>query len=139
MGVPTSPNARLFYRCALQRIEEAKILRKADQVTTGAVYLAGYAVECMLKALILSGLTKTKQELMLKSFRGSKAHDFDWLREQYLVNGGARFPPKVARSFTLVSDWSTDLRYLPKNLKTKDIDEFLRATDEIQQWIAGRL
>jgi hypothetical protein len=139
MGVPTSPNARLFYRCALQRFEEAKILRKADQLTTGAVYLAGYSVECMLKALILSELTKPKQEAMLKSFRGSKAHDFTWLREQYLLNGGARFPSKVSRCFTLVSDWSTDLRYIPKNLKTKDIDEFLKAAEEIQVWIAGRL
>jgi hypothetical protein len=139
MGVPNSPNARLFYRCALQRFEEAKILRKADQLTTGAVYLAGYSVECMLKALILSGLTKARQEAMLKSFRGSKAHDFDWLREQYLLSGGARFPSNVARSFTLVNDWSTDLRYIPKNLRTKDIDEFLKAAGEIQLWIAGRL
>ena len=139
MGVPTSQNARLFYRCALQRFEEAKILRKADQLTTGAVYLAGYAVECMLKALILNGLTKTKQATTMKSFRGSKAHDFDWLREQYLLNGGARFPANIARSFTLVNDWSTDLRYIPKNLKTKDIDEFLKAAEEITLWISGRL
>ena len=139
MGMPSSPNARLFYRCAIQRLDEAKILRKNDQLTTGAVYLAGYCVECMLKALILNGLTKSKQEEMLKSFRGAKAHDFDWLREQYYRVGGARFPSGINRNFILVTNWSTDLRYLPKTLATKDIDAFLKAADEIRSWIDGRL
>lgn len=132
-------NARLFYRCALHRFEEAKILRKADLETTGAVYLAGYCVECILKALILNALTQSKQVEMLNSFRGGKAHDFYWLREQYLINGGARFPSNITRNFTLVSNWSTDLRYLPKKLKTMDIDAFLAAAENIKSWISGRL
>jgi hypothetical protein len=139
MGVPTSTNARLFYRCALRRFEEANILRKADKLTTGAVYLAGYSIECMLKALILNGLSKSKQEDMLNTFRGSKAHDFGWLREQYLLNGGARFPPNVSANFTLVNEWSTDLRYVPKNLTAQEIDDFLMAATVIMKWIDGRI
>lgn len=60
MGVPKSKHARLFYRCALHRRDEAKILRKADPRTTGAVYLAGYSVECILKALILAAAPQGK-------------------------------------------------------------------------------
>jgi hypothetical protein len=123
----------------LRRFEEAKILRKADQLTTGAVYLAGYSIECMLKALILNGLPKSKQDAILNSFRGGKAHDFGWLREQYRLNGGARFPPNVSASFTLVNDWSTDLRYVPKAMTAKEIDDFLKAAHGIMTWIDGSI
>jgi hypothetical protein len=52
---------------------------------------------------------------------------------------GFRFPAVVARSFTLVNDWSTDLRYIPRSMKTKEIDGFLKAAEEITLWIMGRL
>ena len=120
-------------------MDEAKILRKADQTTIGAVYLAGYAIECILKALILSLLSEGRQGEILRSFRGSRAHDYEWLREQYLNNGGARFPSKVTRGFVLVGGWSTELRYIPKTLKPQEIDSFLKATEEIMIWADGRL
>lgn len=50
MTIPSSSDARLFYRCAYLRFEEAQVLMRAGY-TTGAVYLAGYSVECMLKAM----------------------------------------------------------------------------------------
>jgi hypothetical protein len=46
MAVPASSEARLYYRCAFQRQEDAQILLRADR-TTGAVYLAGYAIGCI--------------------------------------------------------------------------------------------
>ena len=114
-------------------------MQKAGQMTTGAVYLAGYGVECILKALILNLLTEAKQKKMLESFRGSKAHDFKWLRAQYFLGGGARFPSDVAKDFTLVSDWSTDLRYVPTKLKSREMDRFLAAVEKILIWSKGRL
>jgi HEPN domain-containing protein len=42
-----------FFRAAQQWLAEAQFLLQNDY-TTAAVYLAGYAVECMLKALILA-------------------------------------------------------------------------------------
>jgi len=52
MALPRSPEARLFYQAAKQRFEDALFLLAGRR--TAAVYLAGYAVECMLKTLILS-------------------------------------------------------------------------------------
>jgi len=129
----------LYYRCAFQRFDEAKILRKAEQTTIGSVYLAGYGIECVLKALILNALTPAKEVEMFRSFRGNKAHDFEWLREQYLRTGGGRFPPAITRSFTLVSDWSTEIRYVPRSMRRSEIDVFLRASEEILVWADGRL
>ena len=101
MAVPASPEARLYYRCAFQRHEDAQILLRADR-TTGAVYLAGYGIECILKALLLSALAPVARTAMLDSFRGARAHDYEWLRTHYLENGGARFPRATTQAFTLV-------------------------------------
>jgi hypothetical protein len=139
MAVPGSVEARLFYRCAFQRYEDAQILFLRGDRTTGAVYLAGYAIECILKALALSALAPAKQTELLQSFRGSRAHNYEWLRTQYLQSGGARFPRDVNAAFTLVNDWSTDLRYLPRTLKSDEADGFLTAAKTILKWADERL
>lgn len=82
MAIPASPDARLYYRCAFQRYEEAEVLFKAE-FTTGAVYLAGYGIECILKALVLMAVPAGSRPDMLKSFRGNKAHEYEWLRSLY--------------------------------------------------------
>jgi hypothetical protein len=45
--------ARRFDRAAIQRFDDAQFLLSGSR-TNAAVYLAGYSVECMMKALILS-------------------------------------------------------------------------------------
>jgi len=139
MAVPDSIEARLFYRCAFQRHEDSQVLFLRGDRTTGAVYLAGYGVECMLKALILAALAPAPRAEMLQSFRGARTHDYEWLRTQYLENGGARFPREVNAAFTLVNDWSTDLRYLPRTLKADEAEGFLSAAASILRWADGRL
>jgi hypothetical protein len=51
MALPTAKEAQPFYQSALQRFEDAQYLLDGER-TTAAIYLAGYSVECMLKALI---------------------------------------------------------------------------------------
>lgn len=137
MAIPTSSDARLFYRCAIQRYEEAEILFRANY-TTGAVYLAGYGIECILKALILSVVPSNRVAVVLDSFRGHRAHDYEFLREQYYRNKGARFPRGVGRHFTMASYWSTNLRYRPGMIKLSDTEEFLAAVAAIIEWAEGR-
>ncbi|MDR3635656.1 MAG: HEPN domain-containing protein [Isosphaeraceae bacterium] len=138
MAIPASIEARLFYRCAFQRYEDAQILLRADH-TTGAVYLAGYGIECILKALLLSAVPLVARTAMLNSFRGTRAHDYEWLRTPYLQNGGSRYPRKITEAFTLVNDWSTDMRYLPRTLKAEEAEGFLAAAENIIHWADGRL
>jgi hypothetical protein len=138
MASPRSKEARLFYRCSFQRFEESQILLRTGY-TTGAVYLAGYAIECILKSLILSAVSRNKVDAVLQSFRGQRAHDYQWLRSLCFSKGGARFPTEVRHSFTLVDGWSTEMRYSPLVLKIEDANSFLKAADVILRWADGRL
>lgn len=138
MAIPQASDARLFYRCAFQRYEEAEVLFRASY-TTGAVYLAGYGVECILKTLVLMAVPARSRSDILKLFRGNKAHEYEWLRAMYLTNGGARFPREITRHFTLVNDWSTDLRYSPRQVRDEEAQAFLESAVAIIQWADGRL
>lgn len=144
MGVPRSATAKRYYRCALQRMDEAKILFKAvgasgGKTTSGPMYLAGYTVECMLKALIFASLPQNKHAEMMTWFRRGHGHDLSGLRIVYLQNGGARFPADITRSFTLVSDWETEIRYDPKQYEVREVEAFLEATQAILEWANRRL
>jgi HEPN domain-containing protein len=138
MALPSIPEARPFYRSAWQRLEDALFLLSADR-NTGAVYLAGYSVECMLKALILVMTPDRSRAEVRASFRGTKAHDFDWLRARYFERGGPPFSTNVAKSFSLVDTWTTDLRYESGSTRRNEAVMFLRAAQEIINWADGRL
>lgn len=138
VAVPSFSDARLYYRCALQRLEEAEVLRESGY-TTGAVYLGGYGVECILKALILESVPFGDRANVLRSFRGNRAHEFGWLKDHYLEHGGARLPRDIVAAFTLVDHWSTDLRYYPRFFEPRDAKSFLRAASAIVEWANGRL
>jgi HEPN domain-containing protein len=138
MASPRSKDARLFYRCAFQRFEDAQLLFRNER-STGAVYLAGYGVECILKALILSVVAPKNVGAILGSFKGHRAHDYEWLRSVYRQNGGASLPRETNRCFTLVDIWSTEIRYYPGTVKERDADRFITAAWALLEWADGRL
>jgi HEPN domain-containing protein len=137
VSVPTSAEVRRFYQVALQRFEDAEILFHNDR-TTGAIYMAGYAVECMLKALLLAHVPASRRAAVLGSFRGKVGHDLEGLRRA-LQKRKVSFPASVARRFTSVNTWSTDLRYVPGRKKWQEARAFLDAAAEVLQWVKGRL
>lgn len=138
MALPHVQEARPFYQSAKQRFEDARFLLEAER-TTGAIYLAGYSVECMLKALILSVVPDGERAEVLASFRGARAHDYDWLKAKYFEKGGPVFPSSVSKNFSLVETWTTDLRHKAGTSKWGEAESFLRAAQEIIVWADGRL
>lgn len=135
--MPHSNYARLFYRAAIKRYEEATVLLRF-QHTTGAIYLAGYAVECMLKALLLESIPPTQADSMLSSFRGAKAHDFTWLRDLYQRRTNRSLTQEMNLHLNLVNDWSTDLRYNPTTIPEHEAKRFMASTQSIIRWANGR-
>lgn len=139
MGMPRNPDSRYYFRSAMQRFEDAEILLAADR-TTGAVYLAGYSIECILKALILEALPASRRVEVMAEFRGAKAHNYDWLRSLYYdETKGPRFPMEVTEAFTFVRDWSSELRYAPFTIAYEDAEGFIEAIKTIIAWAKARL
>jgi len=129
---------RRFFRAGEQRLEEARFLLDHGDYTTAAVYLAGYAVECMLKALILASEPEARHPQTMKSFRGVLGHNFAWLRVQ-LAKRHVHLSAIIANSLTEVTGWTTTLRYDPATHKRAEAEEFLTTVEEILLWVRGRL
>lgn len=138
VAIPSSAPARRFYRAAKQRFDDALLLLEMQR-TTAAVYLAGYSVECMLKALILSVVPQAQEPELLGRFRGARAHDYEWLLPLYAEKGGARIPASVVPHFARVNSWSTDMRYAPGTPAASEAKAFTDAAIAIMTWVDGRL
>ena len=128
MARARSKDARLHYHCADMRRVEANILIKASQ-PTGAVYLAGYVVECMLKALNIESQPGTPPGSRMEELKRI-GHNLTGLLDLYLQEGGSRPPGNVARAFTLASDRSSEIRYDLTVVKLAEAERFLKADDE---------
>jgi hypothetical protein len=104
-----------FKALADLRIAEARILlaRHREQ---GAYYLAGYAVECALKACIAK---KTK-----KSQFPPKVDD---VREMYF-----------ATNWSTVKDWTAESRYRSSGLNGKDMYNAVAGSNGVLPWIRLR-
>jgi hypothetical protein len=138
MSLPRAVEARPFYQAAKQRFEDARFLLEAGR-TTGAIYLAGYCVECMLKALILARVPRRRRQETLRSFRGARAHDYDWLKATYLERGGEPFPKEIASAFAFVNTWGVEIRYQAGTAKYADAKAFLHQAERNIIWADGRL
>lgn len=140
MAIPNDIDARLFFRSGRERLEDAHVLlQSSPQRTTGAVYLAGYCVECLLKALVLSSEPKSRHPETLATFRGSKAHNYSWLQEQYQLRTGRVFPPRIQECLEILNAWGTSLRYVSATFSAAEADLFLKTTGEFSEWAESHL
>ena len=128
-----SKNVRLFLRAAERRLADARVLEGTGDPDrmTGAVYLAGYAVECGLMAMLLSAVPAAREAGVLATFRGAAAHDLRSLRRRYLETGGAAPPRRIARAFGDVSAWSVALRYDPGRFDRREAARVFAAAEQI--------
>jgi len=133
MAPPADIHARRYYRVAYQRLEDGTLLFEQLERHSPAVYLSGYAVECILKALLIAATPAGRRGELLDSFRGSTAHSIDWLRQQ-LAQRRVIAPATVAQRLTYVISWSTDLRYEPGPGSPEDARAFLEAARAILAW-----
>ena len=133
MGLPQSSEARRYYRAGKQRLDDAQFLLEGKR-TTGAVYLAGYTVECMLKALLLANVSARRRNELLGEFRGSRAHNIEWLGALYRRHVRGVIPRNITRHLSRVASWSTDLRYASGLVKAREADEFMDSVVTVAAW-----
>ena len=130
MAEPQDREARLFYRVAYQRLEDADLIRRLLRRPQTAVYIGGYAVECALKSLLLARTPAGRRAAVLATFRGGQAHDYDWLQDQ-LRQANVTLPNAVRDDFRLVNTWSTALRYSPASGDDDTARDFIDAAGRI--------
>ena len=138
MGLPQSAEARVYYRAGKQRFDDAQLLLREER-TTGGVYLAGYTVECLLKAVVLANVARGLRKQILREFRGSKAHNIEWLGALYRRYVSAAIPRDITRHLSRVASWSTDLRYATGMVKRREADEFMDSVVAVATWADGRM
>jgi hypothetical protein len=138
MGLPKAAEAQPYYRAALQRLDDAELLLTGER-TTGAVYLAGYTVECMLKALLLDGVARKLRQQLSAAFRGSRAHDIAWLSGLYRQHVTTAIPRAVVQHLSRVASWSSDLRYATAFTRRSEADLFMESVDAVAVWADGRM
>jgi HEPN domain-containing protein len=124
------------------RIREAKVLFAVGEYS-GAYYLAGYAVECALKACIAKSIQRydfPDKSLAQKSF----VHDLgDLLRladPNSELAAATRANPRLDASWNLAKSWTEQSRYFvqTRNEAEAIIDAIARRNDGVLAWIKRR-
>jgi len=128
---------RKFRRASEQRLKAAELLFEYEFFLE-ATYIAGYAIECILKHLILRRMPRNRHDFMLGKLTGAgaKGHDFDYLMNILRAAPvNCNVPREINVTLRLVSSWSTELRYEVGRGKYDDAREFLGAAQNIAQWV----
>ena len=124
------------------RIREAKLLFEAGEYS-GAYYLAGYAVECALKACIAKGVKR--YDFPDKSLaQDSYVHDLGKLLRLADPNSelvtATQANPMLNASWNLTKSWTEQSRYTirAKNEAEAIIAAITRRKDGVLPWIKRR-
>jgi HEPN domain-containing protein len=129
-------------RLAKARIREAQILFAAGE-HSGAYYLAGYAIECALKACIAKSVKR--YDFPDKSLaQDSYVHDLGKLLKLADPNSelvtAAQANPLLNASWNLAKNWTEQSRYevRTKNEAEAIINAITRRKDGVLPWIKRR-
>lgn len=128
-------------KAATLRWADARRLRDTGG-WAGAMYMAGYAVECKLKCKLMErfncwNLSTLEQELSARSDKpvSLRTHSLDFLLSWF--DNELDKSTRVAKS--LVCKWRVDWRYNPDEGNETDCLNFLKATFELNRYIDGSL
>jgi HEPN domain-containing protein len=133
-------NRKDFQDLSNRRIKEAKILFDAGEYS-GAYYLAGYSVECALKASFAKGVKRfdfpDKNVQKVFTHKLAELVVLADLKDELLSTTQTNL--KFAAGWELVGKW-TESRY---SVRTKDdaeaiIEAITRAKDGVLPWIKRR-
>ncbi|MCX7044003.1 MAG: hypothetical protein NTX50_00765 [Candidatus Sumerlaeota bacterium] len=133
--------ASVYKEAGDARYAEAKALE--NQYPSGAIYLAGYLVECYLKwALCLRNGVQRIKELQDKSLAdlitSAKGHDLELLCEIAKYDKHYENNAEIKIAFMKAAEWNPNIRYLGKCAEYHDAVQFMAAVrklkDDISSW-----
>jgi len=134
-------------KAAKHRWDDAQALLAAGR-WRGAMYLAGYAVECLLKATLMRRfgcrqLAELEEELRRRGTLAGAATVFTHqLRTLLTLSGGLdrlRQNATLWRRFNDANLWLPAWRYTADLASRDEAEEFLAAIDAVRQWIGHNI
>lgn len=135
---PTRKTRKDFQRLAQLRANEARSLAKADK-EMGAYYLAGFAVECALKACIAKKTRRHDFPADAKYANEVYTHNLERLLKvaqlDVHLDRDMRAKPQLAIHWGVVKEWTIDSRYEVSGLNGKDMVAAVNTSDGVLQWI----
>ena len=103
-----------------------------------AMYLAGYTIECSLKALILElSSPQDRKDTLRRITSGAKMHELEVLIA-LLRDLGCSMPLELAKRLRK-STWSTTLRYRSGRPAIGHTRAFLKTAKAVYNWVESQL
>ncbi|MGC1274708.1 MAG: HEPN domain-containing protein [Planctomycetaceae bacterium] len=124
--------ARDCQKAASQRLTTAEFLLEHDY-TLDAYYLAGYAVECALKSLIMHLTPEKTRGAAFKRLKGvAQMHYPEHLKEE-LKQLNQPLPLELVRGFRRF-EWTTALRYESGRRTRSEVRGYLKVVTLAIRW-----
>ncbi|MDM8522976.1 hypothetical protein QUF80_06340 [Desulfococcaceae bacterium HSG8] len=126
-------------KAGLKRLKDAKTLRDRES-WRGSMYLAGYYIECKLKARFMEMYdiwTLEELESKLSQRAGKPVSAFTHSIEVLMTHTGAlnRMDNNTRRYFAKCNQWKTDWRYDPGNGTMDECETFIEAVETLGHFI----
>jgi HEPN domain-containing protein len=132
---------RDFRTLAELRVEEARVLLRSKR-RLGAYYLAGYAVECALKACIAKQRKKFEFPPKRNSVEKMYSHDLDTLLDVAGLKAQLERETTANKAFAAnwdtVKDWTAQSRYKTSGLDGQELYNAVTGPDGVLPWIKLR-
>ena len=134
-------------KASLHRMTDARALLDARR-WRGAMYMAGYSVECLLKSKLMkmylcSTLSELEEQLINRKLLSQKSTIYTHQVEKLLELAGGlervRKNQEHSGNLTRVNTWIPAWRYNPKEPIPEDAKSFLDAVDALTGWITNSI
>ncbi len=132
MSLSNNPDARAYYLPARRRLEDAKVLLEHHR-HDGAMYLAGFAVECLFKAVILANSTPGQRTRLAARLKSEIGHDLDGLRKE-LARRSLHLGEHEREAFVQVNTWDNNQRYDSRVQSRVDAEAVFAAAETLFAW-----
>jgi len=138
---------------AEKRFGDAKCLTNSGNRdrANGAMYMAGFAIECLLKALLLDRHPNLKSEIDPARLSSSDKEVFDLMYRSHELDDTCGFLPelkeKLRRAKTksgssvwerfqdICAEWTVYARYSPRHAEIADAKRYLETVEEVKKWL----
>jgi HEPN domain-containing protein len=126
----------VYYYAHLQRLKDAEALFE-KQRWIGCIYLAGVAVECLLKYAVCIKEDAIHLEDVYPDLLTAKGHELDVLLER----AGLTFSNadrEIAQCFRRLQSWGVHIRYTSSDGYQQDASQFLNSARTVCKWIISK-